>query len=224
MRTTESGWICLQGRGDCGLWAWQGGNVYALVWRVVPQHPEDKWGRRIVDFKSSDPRALRGFSAMLCKRLPLLMDDLNLNRQKRTVQVTIALPARATQAQPDTPLYKLAKTLCDTLGGLNFRPGLLTKRAHRQLHNISDSQARDDEARKAEYACKPLEGPNPVVLVLDDSVTRGATFSGIRSAILRANQGAQVIPVALGKNVRQDDIGSNNDNDERFGDEEKFWE
>lgn len=204
------------------MWKWQGRNVYALVWRVL-QFP-DKWSRRIVDFKNSDPRALRGFSTMLCKRLPLLMDDLNLNRPERTVQVAIALPARATQAQPDTPLYRLAETLCDTLDGLNFRPDLLTKRAHRQLHTISDSQARDEEARKADYACKPLEGPNPVVLVLDDSVTRGTTFDGIRSAIIRANQGAQMIPVALGKNVRQDDIGSNNDNDERFGDEEPFWE
>jgi len=222
MHTTDSGWLCLQ-PGDCGLWAWNRDNVYALIWSV--RNLPDKWSHKILEFKKGNTKAFDGVYLMLQNKLPPLISGLNLNMGEQPIYVVTALYHDAEKAQPDKSLYKIAKMLCDHMEGLEFRPGLLTKKKHRPLHSITNNgQNRDAEVRNANYKCNRLEEDSPVFLILDDFVTRGATFTAIRIAIESANGNTcKILPVALGKYVTQRDIEPNNDNDERLGDIKQFW-
>lgn len=217
----RSGWLRLE-RGDYGLDKWTlGESVYALAWTTKKKELQgDKWAMGIHDFKDNPQWVDYRFSRTLQEKLPPLISALGLRGQ--TIHVATALPSDSTKSSRYDPLHGLAKGLCASLKDLKlkFQPDLLTKEVHQSLKYMRDGDAMDAEIR-GKYECECLRESNPVILVLDDLVTQGSTFSEIRRAITEANKGARVVPIALGKHVFpdvfQEIIGSANGNDERLG-------
>ena len=137
-----------------------------------------------------------------------------------------ALSAADTKGLPGRPLYRLASTLEDKIGGCRFQRGLLRKAPHERLQFLQDYASRD-AAVAGKYRIDPdvhvrrRAGSNPVFLILDDFATRGATLADIARAITRAWPTATVHALALAKNVYQDILLSmgytEDDNERRLG-------
>jgi hypothetical protein len=171
--------------------------VYTLAWRIE-DHP-DEWSTRLVGFKSNLLADVRGASRVLCVALPALMKALRLNAEK--TGLTVALSSAGRRINMQAALARIGKWLSEQLG-IQWIPDIFAKEPHRALHLLSGGSERDSEVHGKYTARNPVDVE--VLFVLDDLVTRGATFNEMRRALHENHPNLRVIGIALGKNERKD--------------------
>ncbi len=108
-----------------------------------------------------------------------------------------ALSSGDTEPSKSHILFRTGKWLAVQLG-LEFLTPLLTKSSHQSLHTLGGAAERD-AAVEGKYACQKFEGLKNVIIV-DDLVTRGATFKEVARAVHAASGIQSFAALALGKN------------------------
>ncbi|WP_163784198.1 hypothetical protein [Myxococcus vastator] len=169
-------------------------SVEALViaYRITDR-PNDLWTERFNAFKSGDPRAIQGACRVLSQALK------NIRFIVGPVILTAAIPSKFRVLPVASPIYLLGSFIAKALGW-TWRPEILRKRPHRQLHLMYNSARRDAEVEGV-YRCT-VRGLEGTVLVLDDFITRGSTIREIARAIRQGNPAVNVVGLALGKTER----------------------
>lgn len=84
--------------------------------------------------------------------------------------------------------------------GWRWLPEHVTKRPHRSLKTIQGSGAERDAEVANTYSAKPIDAP--MVVILDDFVTRGSTIGDVARAIRLTSPRAEVCGLALAKTDR----------------------
>lgn len=145
-------------------------------------------------FKYDDEKAIRG----ACLVLPTAMAELKY--PDAPVVVASAIPSACVSLPTSHALARLGSSVASMVGG-SWMPDLLTKEEHKRLHNIERGWDRDAEVR-GKYRASRLDG-SPLVLLVDDFVTRGSTLSDAARAVLSMNSGLTIVGVVLGKTERR---------------------
>jgi hypothetical protein len=172
-------------------------HVYTLAWRIE-DHPDD-WSRRLVGFKSNLLADVRGASRVLRVALPALMKALRLDPRK--TGLTVALSSGSRRINMQAALPRIGKWLSEQLE-MRWLPDIFSKQPHRALHLLVGGSERDSEVQGKYNVCNPVGVE--VLFILDDLVTRGATFNEMRRALHENYPDLRMIGVALGKNERKD--------------------
>ena len=171
--------------------------VYTLAWRIE-DHP-DEWSNRLAGFKGGNPRDVRGAAHVLRVAIPSLMDALRIS--KSAASLTVALSSRSRRINIQAPLARVGEWLARHIG-IEWLPHLFKKEPHRALHLLGSGAERDSEVEGKYIACGTVD--RPVLFILDDLTTRGATFDEMRRALHVQQPELRVIGLALGKNERKD--------------------
>lgn len=170
--------------------------------------PNDPWTRRFNGFKAGDSTAVQLATVTMHEALRRI--ELLHKYPANQVLAVCALPSGSTTMPSHHPVYWLTQCVAGALGW-QFRPDLLSKRAHKKLHFCQGAFTRDAEVRGA-YTCAAEVadlGAN-LVLVFDDLVTRGSTMEDAARAI-KLHRSAPVIGVALGRTARLNyQVGASN--------------
>lgn len=194
--------------------------VYTIGWRITDN--ADEWTRRFLRLKNNERADAKGGALVLRDAVSELMAHHDF--RPRTTGLTTALSSKSTKANPKTVLYQVGKWISDQVGIL-WLPDLFTKEAHRSLHSIPNAGDRDAEVAN-KYQCEKLDGIDQL-FILDDFVTRGATFGEMVRALSAAKSSAQVIGLALGKNESASyaaDFGVNVNNSHIPQEWDTLWE
>ena len=175
------------------------GNVYSdksftIAWRFRDQ-PREKWTSRINSFKVGNPQCVLSAGQMLKVALPPLIERIGLD--PRETGLSVALSHGDVATNPEKPLGVCGKYICLELG-LQWVPGLLSKRPHRALHTLHSAEARTNELEGI-YTASDEANNFSNIIILDDIITRGDTISRIAEAIKGQNSNVTVIGIALGK-------------------------
>ena len=168
--------------------------AHVLAWRFKDD-TDEAWTKRLNAFKNQERAALAGAVRVLVGAIPPLM--ARNGWLVAETAMTAALSSNDTQSIPAKPLPRVGRAVAASLG-LRWLPDILTKDAHRKLHTIGPAADRDAELAKANYKCVQVTGAQRI-LVFDDLITRGATFTSISQAIKEQNRSLKVYPIALGK-------------------------
>jgi hypothetical protein len=190
--------------------------VYTVGWRILDE--PDAWSNRFLNFKSGVDVAKAG--RVLGHALREIVSDQGLSSG---VAVTAALSSGAVQFEPAKPLA-IAGSIAAKDAGLTWLPTLFTKQAHRRLHTLGSGSERDDEV-KGKYTCPGVRNCK-CLIIIDDLVTRGATFGEMARALGVATSGVPVVGLALGKNEKRNfakDYGVIVDNSRLAQSWEKRW-
>ena len=173
--------------------------VYTLAWRFTDV-PSDAWTTRVNNFKANIQAAIIGAAFTLREALPALIREMKWDENEAAI--TAALSSGDTKINLMKPMPMVASKLAGRFG-LKWLPNLLTKQAHKPLHNMSNGADRTAEIEKASYQATVLPGGTKRVLVFDDLATRGQTLSAIAAAIKKNSPKVEVVGVALGKTERR---------------------
>jgi predicted amidophosphoribosyltransferase len=193
--TQVAGWMCF-GRLDR---LWYDVPTHTVAWRFTDES-NDPWTRRINAFKDNHAPALNGAARVLQVAIPALLSHYRWKPEMTAV--TAALSSGDTRSVPIKALPRVGRYVSTRLG-MRWLPDILSKQAHRRLHDIRKAEDRDSEVDNANYVCTPINGTVRRILVLDDIVTRGTTFDNIRKAIRSTNREVAVFPIALGKSEKK---------------------
>jgi hypothetical protein len=170
--------------------------VYTVGWRIVDQSG-DQWTKRFLNFKSDTSKGFMGGAFLLREAVREILVTEGLDA--KTTGLAIALSSGATKISDQSVLYRAGYWIAAQLG-LPFIADSFTKKVHRSLHSLTSSSARDSEVSD-KYSCTRIDGVKTIIIV-DDFVTRGATFNDMRRALQDTNPGIRVIGLALGKNEK----------------------
>jgi len=172
--------------------------VYSVAWRFTDKS-DDPWTARINSFKNGRSESIDGAIRTISTALGELMEAQQWEPSE--TGLSVALSSGDTKIVPSKPLPKCGKAVASQLG-LTWLPDLLTKEAHKRLHNIPSASKRDQEVA-GKYTSAKVQKLKRVI-VIDDIVTRGSTQSEIARAIKDSDPDLQVIGIALGKSERQE--------------------
>lgn len=173
--------------------------IYTLCWRFK-DGPDECWTQRVNDFKAAKSLAVTSAMWTLSEALPKLLRDNDWKAGE--TGLSVALGSGDTILVPSKPLPTLGRNASE-VSKLTWLPNLLTKVAHRSLHGLSNMAERDAEVAE-KYTARAAPTEIKRVLLLDDIVTRGATFREIHRAIALANPRLDVVPLALAKSETKD--------------------
>ncbi|KAA5605416.1 hypothetical protein F1188_10965 [Roseospira marina] len=169
--------------------------VYTIGWRFTDD--ADEWSRRFIGFKNGEREHLRGAA----RALRYCMQDFVYKKKlkKESTGLLTAIYSSKTRSEENSSLYILGKWLSAQLD-VKFLSHHLTKEVHRSLHSLGSRYDRDSEVFQ-KYRCTKITGVTDVI-ILDDLVTRGATFKDISRSIEKSTPGVSVYGIALAKNER----------------------
>ncbi len=167
--------------------------VYTIGWRIIDD--ADAWTRRFLGFKNGQQADVKGGALVLKDAVAELM--ANEGFWPDVTGLTTALSSKSTHANPRSALYKVGEWV-SAQSGIHWLPDLFTKEAHRSLHSIPDAGDREAEVAN-KYRCENVIGIDQLI-ILDDFVTRGATFGEMVRALRASNSAIKVVCLALGKN------------------------
>ena len=172
--------------------------LHFLIWRNL-QDEGDPWNKRMLNFKDGMPRAV--YVAESLMRMVFTRLLIKLNPDFRPIGLVVALSHDGTRTVGTDPLPKLARSLSRAYStlGLKWLPNVLEKDKHTAMKDIKPITHKEAEI-KNKYRCAKLPDNMESVIVLDDLVTTGVTFSEIARAIKAYNPNVAVHPIALGKN------------------------
>lgn len=194
--------------------------VYCIAWRIVDD--PDRWSRRVLGFKAD--RSTADFNGgAWCLKLGVKGILADQGWQPDDTGLVTALSSGATDPVSDHILFRTGKWICEELG-LTFLTPHLSKVAHRSLHSLGGAGDRDAEV-EGKYACEPFSGLSHIV-ILDDLVTRGATFKEVARAVHSASGIQSFAALATGKNERRryaDYCGAHLSNDHVSPEMERLW-
>ena len=172
--------------------------AYVLAWRFRDDGGKDPWTRRVNAFKAGDVNACGAAARVLLSALPKLMEKEGWSPAETAV--TAALSSSDTACVPTKPLPTLGAIVAGQLR-LRWLPAMLSKQVHPSMHSVFNADRRDVIAAQANYQCRPIQGVKNL-LVLDDIVTMGNTFSNIVRAVQSRNPGIRVHCIGLGKSEK----------------------
>ena len=159
----------------------------------------ERWTAFVNRVKAKNPRA-KNLAAALLKDAVSGIQLLNL-----PVAVVPILGSQDTSANPTSAVCAIASAIGE-LPSYHYCAGLLSKTAHRPLHNLRGAPSRDSEV-EGKYKSDTFAGAGlpsvRCVLLVDDLVTRGTTMNDAARAIRAANSNVPVFGVALGKTERR---------------------
>ena len=200
------------GRHDSGFLSFTPVNAGGVVERcfaigyLLTDDLDERWTQRFYRFKEgaqairtggptrSQRAAANAAWAVMRDMTPKVLDFLGL--EGRNITFAPALSSWETVASERGPLTIVAKGCAARCGG-EFSAGLLGKRAHESLHSTPHNRdERRSIIRDARYHAGRVN--TPVVFVVDDFITSGATMAGITCAIKSANSEVSVYGMALG--------------------------
>jgi predicted amidophosphoribosyltransferase len=170
--------------------------TFTIAYRLTDDGMEH-WSRRLNRFKSKDKAAFAGAGNVLATAVSRLLQDLKLD--PNGVLLVPALSSRETEAVTGGWLTVLSRHIARKAGA-EMDYSILSKKVHRSIHTLRNAGERDDELDKAEYTARKTT--HPVIFVVDDFITRGATASRIAAALKVRNEKCRVFVLALGKTDR----------------------
>lgn len=171
--------------------------VYVIAWRIVDD--PDVWSHRLLGFKTDGTMANFNGGAWCLKRgVECILEDQGWAAE-HTGLIT-ALSSSDTNPSEKHVLYRTGKWIAEHLK-LTFLTPHLTKEPHRSLHGLGGAGERDAEV-EGKYTCAAFDGIAHVV-ILDDLVTRGATFKELARAVHAASGIKSFAALAVGKNEKR---------------------
>lgn len=196
--------------------------IYVIGWRI--RDNPDVWTDRFLSYKYEKSRVAFNAGSWIFKKAVLdIMHDLEFDPE-HTVLIN-ALGSADTGPNKSAILYRTTKWIAEQVGA-DFATNLFAKEAHQPLKNQAGAEERDAQVAN-KYTCADLPENVSNVIILDDLVTRGATFSEIKRAVSARSPDLNFAGVALGKNENQkfaDYFGITLSNDHVTGPLIKLWE
>jgi len=168
-------------------------SAYTIGWRITDA--PDIWTNRFLRFKAKSYGDIIG-GAWVLKRALLNLFSITNQRPESTGLIT-ALSSKNVTADTSSPLYRAGNILAKQLG-MKWIPTAISKKIHESLHEIKNARDRDAEVHN-KYECTKIDGLTDII-ILDDFVTRGATFGEITRSINMSNTGITIKCLALAKN------------------------
>jgi len=172
---------------------------YAPAYRFKDDGSET-YTKKINDFKMGVPKEVESATAVfeyLVNRAMRRVTEISFHR---TFLFT-AIGHADTVINRATPLYRVGKAVADALE-IEYPHRSLTKQPHDSLSSQRSFAARATQIERAAYTCEAnlIQGRNPMVIVLDDILTRGDTFCSIANGIMATNPGDfNFVFLSLGK-------------------------
>lgn len=170
--------------------------AFTLAYRVT-DNDTDVWTRRLNKFKGKDKEAVAGAITTLGTALPDLFSALRLDPSR-----TLFVPALSSGEQTASEgglLPVVARVLSRKIKASSDHT-ILKKKAHTSIHNLRSAAEREAELDKAEYVA--LKACGPIVVIVDDFITRGSTMQRISDAIKKHDSRTAIYGLALGKTDR----------------------
>lgn len=196
--------------------------IYVIGWRI--RDNPDEWTERFLSYKYEKSKAaFNGGSWILKKAVLEIMKELKFGAGD-TVIVN-ALGSADTGPNKGATLYRTTKWIAEQVGA-DFATSCFKKEAHQPLKLQGGAEDRDAQVAN-KYTCQTLPKNVTNVIIVDDLVTRGATFSEIKRAISAHSPNLNFACVALGKNENQkyaDYFGKTLSNDHITGVLSNLWE
>ena len=168
--------------------------VYTVGWRITDDDSE-QWSQRFLRFKGKKHGDVRGGAYVLKEAMLELIAYHGCVLE--TTAMTTALSSRSTKSNPSSVLAQAGKWISSEVG-ITWLPNIFTKQSHRSLHHITAAADRDAEVQN-KYQCVQIQNYDHL-FILDDFVTRGATFGEMVRALSAMNPSIRPIGLALGKN------------------------
>ena len=198
--TPHSPWTCIKGK-KAGLRLLDDKlRIHFLVWKCRGKS-NDSWSNCALNFKYGNQAAIQRTAKLMRLALPLLLQKIN--PAHRPVGLITALPHGSTDMDTRRSLPIMAKYLAENIRKtkhpryLVWVPYALKKEAHKEIKKLQVIERQATIHKK--YRCMGLPVDVESIIILDDFVTTGATFSEIARAIW-SHRDIPIHPVALGKN------------------------
>jgi hypothetical protein len=170
--------------------------VFTVGWRITDE-PNDKWTKRFLAFKADHRKGFMGGAFLMREAVRELIVDRGIAQARPGI--AIALSSADSGIQTGSVLFRTGDWIANQLD-LPFVGSYFTKKPHRSLHSLTSSSDRDNEVRN-KYVCGKIPGIKNLI-ILDDFVTRGATFLEMKRALDISTPGLGIFGLALGKNER----------------------
>lgn len=169
--------------------------VHCLGWRLR-NNPEDYWTAlvtRVKDRESSDVQNAAKCMAIYVKSLKL---------KYKHIYVVPIISSGDEQACEDDPSTIFSRTVAEAVGGICVVDAL-EKQPYSSLHSGRKSASERDSLVAGAYTCTGFDFPadcaEPLILIVDDIVTRGSTMNDAARAIRAKYGDLQIGGLALAK-------------------------
>lgn len=181
--------------------------VHCLGWRLRNNF-QDPWTAFVVKVKGREPLSVKNAAecmAIYVKSLPL---------KHKHIYVVPIISSRDKQACADDPSTVFSQAVARAVGGICVVDAL-EKRPYSSLHSGRKSASERDSLVFGTYTCTGFNFPRncrqPLILIVDDIITRGSTMNDAARAIKAKHEDLLIGGLALAKWQAYDQTATNCD-------------